>query len=447
MSLPPRPDLSSAQQTLQWMTRPYGFLEECAAGLGETFALDFRGYGVGVIFSNPEAIQEVLGGDPEVFWAGAGNGILKPFLGENSLLLLEGERHRRERKLLMPSFGRGRVQAYGELIHRVTGEICRSWAYDEPFAVRPSMQKVAFRLIIEMVFGPERTERRRQLSRAFAAVLDDELFNLALLSQRAGGEAAGQRWAQFVGQLDELSALIYAEIDERHTLDNQDRGDILAVLLEARDEQGQPMLREEIHDEVLTLMATGHESTATALAWGIYWLLSSPEVYERARREMMALGPECTGAQIARSDYLEAVVKEILRLTPVIPVIARQVQREVKVGGYTLEPGMVAMPAIYLAHRRAEVFEEPERFWPERFLDRTYRSHQFLPFGGGVRRCIGARLAMFEMKIVLGTLLRNVALELDGERALRPVRRLVTIAPSGGTQVVRRRATERIENA
>ncbi|RAL20543.1 cytochrome P450 [Lujinxingia litoralis] len=438
MSLPPQPALTSPQQTLQWLTRPYAFLESCARELGDAFTIDFRDYGLGVVFSHPDHIQEVLGGDPEVFFGGAGNAVLKPFLGPHSLLLLEGEPHRRKRKLLMPSFSRGRVQGYGELIARVSREISVTWPVDEPFSVRPSMQRVAFRLIIEIVFGPERTARRRRLSEAFASVLDDDLFNLALLGRQKGQAGAGSRWEAFEKALKELSELIYEEIAERRAVRGAQRDDILAILLEAHDEEGQAMSDEEIHGEVLTLMATGHESTATALAWGIYWLLSSPQVYARALREVAALGPQADAQALAGCDYLEALVKEILRLTPVIPVIARQVQRPVRIGPYTLEPGMVAMPAIYLAHRRPDVYDEPERFRPERFLERTYRSHQFLPFGGGVRRCIGARLAMYEMKIVLGTILQKVHLELLDPEAVRPVRRMVTIAPSGGTRVVRR---------
>jgi cytochrome P450 len=212
--------------------------------------------------------------------------------------------------------------------------------------------------------------------------------------------------------------------------------DVLALLLAATDEVGHPRSDEEICDEILTLVVTGHETTATALAWALYWIATHGEVERRLRTELCAVAGVAEANSVTGLEYLDAVCKEVLRICPIVPSVFRQVVRPFRVAGYEFEPGVVLSPSIFLTHHRSDIYPESSRFDPERFLRRTYSPYQYLPFGGGARRCLGMHLAIYEMKVILAALLGCHAIELASGQDIVPVRRLVAIAPSGGPRMV-----------
>lgn len=434
MQMPPSPSLSPREQTFGWMTRPYELLAECQREVGEVFTIDFREHGQYVLFSNPVHIHQILTGDPSVFHAA--NSLLEPFLGRHSLLLLEREHHKRERRLLMPHFSRRQIHAWGDQIVQVADRMIDRWKRGEVVSMRESAQQVALGLIDRLVFGlhtDANQERHRALHQCFDEILSHPHFNIALIGQfgeRLAGSPAWQRLQELLAKMDRL---VREEIAQRR--ESGRRGpDIMSLLMEATYEDGESLSDDELRDELVTLLATGHETTATALAWVVYWVWSHPTVYRRLRAEVGGLPAGAPAQQVSQVEYLKSVVLETLRINPVVPIIARQLQRPVELAGYQLPAGVTVAPVIYLLHRRPELYAEPEQFRPERFMERDYKHNEFMPFGGGVRRCLGMHLALYELEILLGRLIQRVDLRLCDEGDVRPVRRMVTIAPSSGVR-------------
>ncbi len=433
MTMPPSPSVSARAQTLAWMTHPYDFLAQCRDELGDVFTIDFREHGQYVLLSHPEHIHQVLVGDPAVY-RGA-NTLLEPFLGRHSLLLLEAEAHRRERRLLMPHFSRRQIHGYGAQIAAVADELIDAWAEGDTLSMREEGQRVALALIDRLVFGLDADQKRhRALHECFDAILGHRHFNIALIGQFGEQIGASASWQQLQEQLQRMDELIRAEIADRRASGRRG-GDIMSLLMEAEHDDGRPMSDDELRDELVTLLATGHETTATSLAWVVYWVLSHPEVHRRLRDELAGLPADAAPEQVAALPYLEAVVCEALRIHPVVPVVARQLQAPVELGGYELPAGVTVAPVIYLLHQREDLYPAPGEFRPERFLERDFAHNEYMPFGGGVRRCLGMHLAMYELAVLAARIVSRVDLRLVDERPARPVRRMVTIAPSGGARV------------
>lgn len=433
MTAVPVADLAARRQTLQWLTRPYAFLEQCAEELGETFAVNFRGHGDYLLFSNPEDIDEIFRADPATLHAA--NDLLRPFLGPGSLLLLEEDAHRRARRLVMPHFSRRRIQRFGEQIIDIADEIVDGWQIDEPFAVRDAAQDVSLELITRLVFGLSDSPRYHQLQAIFDEILGHRHFNIALISQFGRDEAPSETFERFQARLAEMNELIQVEIEHRRRSDHRGN-DIMSLLLDAELEDGASISDDRLRDELVTLLATGHETTATALAWAAYWVLSTPRVHQRLRAEIDQLGPNPSPDELAEAPYLEATCKEALRINPIVPIVAREVQEATTIGEHAVEAGVTVAPVIYLVHRRPELYPDPDVFRPERFIERSFKHNEYLPFGGGRRRCLGSHLALYEMKLILGRMLAQADLELADDSPVRPERRLVTIAPSAGTRIV-----------
>lgn len=431
MTLPPGPDISATQQGLAWLSRPYRFLRECAQAHGDAFTLDFGTYGTYVMVSHPEAVREVFTGDAAKLHAGKGNMVLKPFLGRHSLLLLEEDRHLQERRLLLPAFRGPRIAEHAPLIRRLAVERIDQWEQGQVLDVQHVMQQLTLEVILRVVFGLQEGDALRELQRRMCAFLDDPKFNLALIGRLDAEGGASQTWQEFRQDFHTLRALVDAQVARRRAEHHRPPDDILGMMLEARREDGRPMTDEELRDELLTLVVTGYETTATALSWALYWLAQEPWI----REDLVALTQRGSPGDAAQSPDLDAFCKEVLRIHPVIPVVARQVQSEVQMSGYTIPPGVTVAPCVFLTHHRADLYPEPDRFHPPRFRERRYGPYEYLPFGGGARRCIGMSLALWEMKIVLTALLPRCELELvEGER-VRPIRRSVTVAPSGGPRM------------
>jgi cytochrome P450 len=435
--LPPGPTSPPLLQALRWVQWPLPFLDECAQCFGETFTLRFPSAPPIVMFSDPDAIKTIFTGDEEDLRAGEANYRLEPILGKHSLLILDGREHLRERRLLQPPFHGDRMLAYGAVMRDIAAAAVDRWPTGRPFAVHPQMQGVTLDVILRTVFGLDEGPAKRELRAALIDLLNlGSNPQLLLAAQQSSGNGAS-RALRFTTARERVDRLLFAEIASRRRVDVADRADILSLLVQATYEDGRPLEDQALRDELMTILLAGHETTATALAWAVSHVLALPAVRTRILDELREVGPAPLDPQrVTRLEYLDAVCRETLRLTPIIPLVGRRLTRPMRIGGIDLPAGAVAAPCIYLAHRRPERWPEPERFRPERFLESKPTPYEFLPFGGGVRRCLGMAFALVEMKIVLAEVLTRVELRAAPGYQVRVVRRSVTLAPSEGMPVV-----------
>ena len=400
--LPPRPDLGRYMMGIGFMLQPTRFFDACWQRCGDYFTLLPEADRVLVVTADPEAVKQVFTGDPNLLYAGEGNVTLAPILGPGSTLLLDGPEHLRHRRLLLPPFHGERMRNYGPMMAEVAERHLASWPRSGRLATLPTMQAITLEVIMRAVFGVGDERRRAEISRPLRALLDmlasrRRVLMLALTVGRTGPRSP---WARFLSLRREADALLYEEIRSRRADPHGDEGDdILSLLLAARDEDGRPLSDSELRDELMTLLVAGHETTATALAWALERLTRTPAVLDRLLAERRA----------GSGEYLDAVIKETLRLRPVVPAVVRRLQAPMRFGPWALPAGVHIAPSIYLMHRRPDIYPEPLAFRPERFLTDPPGTYEWIPFGGGVRRCLGASFAMFEMKVVLDAVLGTVA--------------------------------------
>ncbi len=439
-TLPPGPAAPALVQFLRSGFRPTAFIEECARCFGDPFTVRLPATPPLVFFSHPDAVREIFTAGPERLRAGESNVDLAPLLGLQSVLMLDGAAHLRERRLLLPPFHGERMQAYGRLMAEIADRAIDRWPVAWPFPIHPEMQAITLEVILRAVFGladgPAMAELRARLVRVMRLVMGPAglLLFIPFLQRDFGPLSPGGRFTRYARAVDDL---LFAEIARRRAEDAAGRDDILSMLIQARYEDGTAMSDQALRDEMITLLVAGHETTATSLAWALHHLLANPEVLARARAEVDAVvgdGP-LEPRHLAALDYLDAIIKETARLTPVVPNVGRLLKVPTRIGGHLLPAGAVASPCIYLTHRRADLWPEPERFAPERFLGARPGPYAFFPFGGGVRRCVGAAFATFEMKIVLARILSRVQLHAAPGPPVVTVRRTVTFAPSRGMPV------------
>jgi cytochrome P450 len=437
-TLPPGPRTPAVVQALHLAFRTTHFLDDCARRFGECFVIRFPGAPPVVTFSHPEAIRQIFTAGDDVLRAGASNAPLAPLLGHRSLLLLDADRHLQERRLMTPPFHGERMQTYLTVIAEVADRAISSWPLGRPFAFYHQMQGVTLDVIMQAVFGLDQGggyERLRETLRTLVSVAANPLWLVPALRFNLGSLTP---WAKLVRTRREVEHILAAEFARRRAVEGDGHRNVLSLLLAARYEDGRPMTDEELQDEMITLLLAGHETTATALAWTVYHVLRQPEVLAKVRAELaMVVGDGPLSAErVARLEYLDAVVKEALRLRPVLDDVGRMVQRPTEIGGWRLPAGVIAAPQIYLTHRRADLWPDPERFDPDRFHNRRVSPYTFFPFGGGVRRCLGMAFALYEMKVVLARLFTRTDLQVAPGYHARPVRRAITLAPSGGVPLV-----------
>ncbi|BAZ51063.1 cytochrome P450 [Nostoc sp. NIES-4103] len=428
-------------QTLRGIWRPIEALENARERYGDIFMSHFSTLPRQIIISSPQAIQEIFTADSKLFDSGSGNRLIEPFVGPNSVIVLDGDRHMQQRKLLMPPFHGERMRAYSQTICEITEEVTNQWTIGKEFIARPQMQNISLQVILKTVFGLKQGERYQQIRQVLTAMLDSfnspwksSLLFFNFLQQDLG---AWSPWGNFIRQRQQLDELVYQEIHERRIKAELEGEDILSLLMSSRDEQGQPMTDVELRDELMTMLFAGHETTAIALAWALYWIHYIPEVREKLLQELNSIDiKNANPTTIAQLPYLNAVCSETLRIYPVaffsLPRILRD---DMQFFGYDLPKGTYLSVCIYLTHHRPDIYPEPNQFRPERFLERQFSPYEFLPFGGGNRRCIGMAFAMFEMKLVLATILSRYSLQLLESRPLLPVRRGLVFAPAGGVHL------------
>ena len=425
--LPPGPRMGRALQTAIWSRQAQWFLEQSRARFGPMFSLKIAYEGDWVMLADPELVKQVFTGDPKIFHAGEGNQILRPILGDNSVLVLDEKEHIGQRRLLLPPFHGERMQAYGEKMTEIAAREIESWPTGVPYKLRPRMQAITLEIIIETVFGVHERERMEPLREALRNFLDLTTNPAALLPVLMVGPDRIKHIPAFRRRIERVDALIGREIaDRRRAEDLAEREDILSLMLLARHEDGSPMSDAEIRDELLTLLVAGHETTATALSWAMERLTRHPEKLERLRAEV-ADGEE---------EYLTATIQETLRLRPVIVLVVRKLTEAVELGGYELPAGAGVTPCIHLIHRDPSIYPDPDRFIPERFLDNPPGTYTWIPFGGGVRRCLGAAFAQFEMAVVLRELVRRYEVQPANPASERPYRRAITETPRHDAEVI-----------
>jgi cytochrome P450 len=403
--------MPSALQAVGWARRPYPLMKRCQERFGDTFTLRILHSGTWVFLCDPGDVKRVFTAPAGSLGVALANPMLSPILGPRSVMLLEEPGHMTRRRLMLPPFHGKRMGADAEMMAAVTRETVRSWPAGEPFELWPHMQAITQEVIMRSVFGPDEDGRldriRVLLHRLTAALNDPRLLNMAA----ALGPRLAARSRRFRAAMAPVEAALLAEVDRRRRAGENGHRDIVSILVEARYEDGSAMGEAELRDELMTLLTDG--PTSSSLAWVFERLLRHPEKLRRLQDEVLA------GEQDA---YLDAVVKETLRLCPPVPVVVRRLLEPMQLGGRELPAGTTVAPCVYLIHRNEEIYPNPRHFLPERFLERPPGTYTWIPFGGGTRRCLAASYAELEMKRVLRTVLGEVDLrpaDADSERARR----------------------------
>ncbi len=423
-------------QIAQWILDPIAYMANNSRRYGTLFYAPVWGKDSQRVFmvSDPKAIQFILTHDTGKGFTSPGelNELLAPMLGRQNTILLSGEQHRQRRQLVLPPFHGEHLKDYGNIIQRITHEVIDEWTMAEEINVREVMQAITMRVILQVVFGLDHGDRYTRLARILAIRLGmtatpftSIILFLPWLQKDLGPWSPGAQMARLAAETDDL---LFAEIEERRAHPDCDRMDVLSLLLAARDAQGQGLSDQDLRDELMTLLLAGHETTATALTSAIYWVHRSDAVLQKLRAELDGLPDGFQLEALLHLPYLSAVCDEALRIHPVAMLtFPRQVNECVEVCGYQLEPDDVVLGSIYLLHQNEDLYPNPQEFRPERFLERQFSPYEFMPFGAGVRRCVGAALAQYELKIVLGTLIRNHNLALLNTRPVGQARRGVTL--------------------
>ncbi|HEU4707669.1 MAG TPA: cytochrome P450 [Solirubrobacterales bacterium] len=426
-TLPPGSKAPAIVQALRYARNPLGFLSDEQRRYGGIFSVRFPFFGRIVYVARPDLVKALFTGPPADFHAGEANAtVLEPALGPNSVLTLDDEPHMRQRKLLLPPFHGERVRRYEGLIVEMTRREMESWPVGEPFAMRPHTQRITLAVIMRAVFGVHDEERLERFER----LIDDFSKRVGIITsfpmlRRNFGP--GSPWPRFLRSRDALDEFIYEEILLRRAEPgHEERDDVLSLLMGARDEDGNPMSDQELRDEMVTVLGAGHETTATGLAWAVERLTRNPQVLAKLR-ESLAAGED---------EYLGATVKETLRARPVIVDVARKLKAPATIGDYELPAGQFVLAAIAALHYREDLFPEPEEFRPERFLGGKADNYAWIPFGGGVRRCIGAAFAEYEMRTILREFVQRAELRPVDPEPERVKVRNITLAPGKGTRVV-----------
>jgi cytochrome P450 len=415
-------------QTLRWSFRPLPFMQEAREKYGDNFSVKFMTFERPmVMISDPAAIKALYMERSHGLPPGR-DIILTPIVGPRSLLVTEGADHLAHRKLMLPPFHGERMRSYQPLVEEIVDREIDSWPLGEEFAIHPRMQAITLEVILKVVFGVADGPRFERLRSVLTQVLEETASPVAqltgLASRRFGGRGP---WAKFEKQLKLADELLYAEIAEhRASGAYEEREDILSLMMQARFEDGSGMSDSDLRDQLMTLLLAGHETTATALAWTFDLLLRHQGPLRRLRESLEA----------GKEDYLRAVISESLRLRPVVPLAGRRLSVDLETENLHLPAGTDVTPAIWLTHTRADVYPEPFAFRPERFLDDGPDTYAWIPFGGGIRRCIGAAFAEFEMRIALREVLTRCELHKASPAPEKIGRRNITLSPRAGTPVV-----------
>jgi cytochrome P450 len=430
----PRPRRPVAVAALAMALDPEGFFEGCLARRGDPFIVRMPGVGEVLVSGHPEAARDIFSAPPDTFEPVRPNPV-EPLLGQQSLLLLSGERHRRERKLMTPPFHGERMRTYGEIIRARARAEAETWRPGSLVVLGPAMRRITLDVILRAVLGVEGEPRSDRFRRAIGAMLHAYTPPLLVLPALRRSLGPFGPWARFVRARDAVRALFLDEIRERRRRGTDGQEDILSLLMDARYEDGGGLGEEELIDELRTLIVGGHDTTTTALVWAFFHLHRSSAALASLRAELAPLGPDPAAEALEKLPYLGAVCSEALRMHPVVPIVPRRALRPLTFRGHAVAPGQSVSVATTLLHTHESVWSDPHRFSPERFLARKYTPFEYAPFGGGVRRCIGAAFGAYQMRIVLGTILARVRLEPQVGRVPPRVLMNITMGPRGDVKL------------
>ncbi|MGH2742576.1 MAG: cytochrome P450 [Thermoleophilaceae bacterium] len=429
--LPPGPRAPRAVQTLAWWTRSVPLFERCRARYGKRFTLRLLQSPPFVHLSDPAEAKEVFTAPPAVLHPGEGARILEPVVGANSVILLDESAHLSQRRLMLPAFHGERMEALTGLLEEVTEREVAGWPLGEPVELHPRLQALTLEVILRAVFGLDEGPRLDTLRDRLTQILEFGARPASMLPflQR------GRTWRDFVRGREEVDALLFDLVDERRADDGEQRDDVLAMLLSARHEDGSPMSKQELRDELMTLLVAGHETTASELSWAFERLARTPRVAGRLAAEVDSGDGD---------GYLTATVQETLRHRPVLPQAApRLVMQPVEIGGFRYPEGVCLAANSYLIHHDPTIYRDPYEFRPERFLDEPPGTYTWIPFGGGRRRCLGASFAMLEMKVVLRAVFARAEPAPAPGATEGSRRRSITLSPRRGAVTVLRAGRSR----
>jgi len=431
-ALPPGPRMPRPIQLLGSWTRPTAFLERCRARYGKRFTLRFPLQAPFVVLSDPEDIKELFTAPADVLHPGEGATLLEPIVGANSVILLDEAPHLEQRKLMLPAFHGERMERLAGLVRELAEREIAAWPDGEEIELHGRLQRLTLEIILRAVFGLEQGERMDALRDALTNALGFTESPLSLIPLKPGPfeqlVLGRGPVARLMRLLERADALVFELIDERRRDGAEGRNDVLAMLLEARHEDGSPMSPQELRDELMTALVAGHETTASQLAWAFAELSHEPAIARRVAEEASA------GEDDA---YLTATINEVMRRRPVLPnAEPRLVKKPVVIGSFAYPAGVVLIANAYLVHHDPAIYPEPYELQPERFLERQPGTYTWLPFGGGRRRCLGASFAQLEMKVVLGSALARFDVRPASARREVPRRRSITISPSRGARVI-----------
>jgi cytochrome P450 len=416
-------------QALRYNRDPLGFLATVRQRYGDVFSINIPYFGRVVYLADPELIKVLFTGSPDAIHGGEGNMIMfEPGMGPTSVLVVDDELHLRERKLLLPPFHGALVRRWGERVRAITEREIARWPVGKPFKLHPRMRRISMRTILEAIFGvrgEDRLELGERITDAYLACVAP-LAVVHVLRRNLGPIAPRARFERASAAFDEF---LFEEIaSRRREAEAEKRDDILSELIRARPDDG-PASDEELRDQLITIVRAGHETTGSTLAWAIERLLRTPVAMARLRASTAA----------GEDAYVDATLKETMRTRPAILDVVRKLTTPLRLDGHSLPAGTFVLPAIATVHHRADRYPQPQAFRPERFLDTKPDGYAWLPFGGGVRRCIGASFAEHEMRIVLRTVVEATELRAPDPRPERPVIRRLTLMPAKGTRVIMQR--------
>lgn len=415
-------------QAFSLIKNSYGLLNKCIARYGAPFSMRINPKTQFVFFNTPEAARDLFTANYKDVFAGPISLPLLPVLGSKSLLLLDDDEHLAMRRFMTPPFTGNSMRNYGEIIRDISMNNTQDWKTDTQVTMQDIMQTISLEVILHAVFGlheGERFERYKGVLVDYLSIFNGK--NAIFLYIPKLRKRFLRPWAKYLHMVKLVDELVYEEIDLRKQSSQQ--SDILSRLLAIRDEDGNALSEIELRDQLLTLLLAGHETTAASMTWCLYWIHHTPQVLPQLREE---LHNHSAIEDIVKLPFLDAVCRETLRLYPIVPAIGRLLQRPLSVAGHELPEKTAAILSIYLTHRNPDIYSNPNTFYPQRFLERKYNSYEFIPFGGGARRCLGIHFALYEMKIVIAHLLQNYQLQLCSDKPIVAVRRGVTFFPKGG---------------
>jgi unspecific monooxygenase len=405
------------------MEEPVAFWEDCVARFGDTVTIELGSLGTTILFGHPEAVRQVFQLAPETYECRPFNGHYNSVMGDNSLFVADGAHHRRMRRTIMPPLHRNLVERHGESTREHVRRAVGEWPTRRAFSPRLTMHLIALNIILDVTFGPG-----DELAAEIARVFSEEIY------QELGSFIA---WTRFVRHQPRFRKLI-AEKTGRARMASETSGTtVFAALVHARDDVGGLLSDQEIADHIFTMLVAGVDPTALALSWALYWIHQDPAVLSRLRAEVDRHGTEADPGRFAQLPYLTAVCLETLRMYPIAATpTGRKLVVAAEIQGRRYPAGVTLLPCPHIIHRRADLYPDPARFLPERFLERQYASNEYFPFGGGARTCVGASLAPLELKIALAEILAECDLAPAHEGPIHPVRHGTLLAPCDGMKLI-----------